>query len=154
MTGSVLVVCLFVFFFALIAFFPLSKKIKAIHCLRKFSSIRENTSLFTIHYLDQGPVSRKSRNFSGGKTKVIRVTKLCSYFNVYSLYNIWKRPTLQNKRVRVLGMAFRARKVFGSFDKHTPGLFEDNSDYYLHSKTVHNSQVPHNNSSSSLLKER
>ena len=30
-----------------------------------------------------------------------------------------KRPALQNKRVVVSGMAFRARKVFGSFEKHT-----------------------------------
>ena len=41
-----------------------------------------------------GPVSQKSRNFSGDnslcvlKTKVFRVTKLCSYFNFYCLYRI------------------------------------------------------------------
>ena len=33
-----------------------------------------------------------------------------------------KRPALQNKRVGVLRMAFGARKVFGSFEKRTPGL--------------------------------
>jgi len=33
-----------------------------------------------------------------------------------------KRPTLKNERLVVLGMAFRARKVFGSFEKRTPGL--------------------------------
>ena len=32
-----------------------------------------------------------------------------------------KRPALQNKRVGVLRMAFRARKVFGSFERRTPG---------------------------------
>ena len=32
-----------------------------------------------------------------------------------------KRPALQSKRVGVLRMAFRARKVFGSFEKRTPG---------------------------------
>ena len=31
-----------------------------------------------------------------------------------------KRPALQNKRVGVLGMALRAREVFGSFEKRTP----------------------------------
>jgi len=31
-----------------------------------------------------------------------------------------KRPPLQNKRVGVLRMAFRIRKVFDSFEKHTP----------------------------------
>ena len=35
-----------------------------------------------------------------------------------------KRPALQNKRVGVLRMAFRARKVFGSFEKRKPGLQE------------------------------
>ena len=32
-----------------------------------------------------------------------------------------KRPALQNKQVRVLRMAFRARKVFGTFEKRAPG---------------------------------
>ena len=54
------------------------------------------------------------------KTKVFRVTKRRSYFNFYSLYNM-KRPALQNKRVRVLRLAFRARKVLGYFKKRTPG---------------------------------
>ena len=73
---------------------------------------------------------------------------------LFSLQHV-KRPALQNKRPgRSFRNAFRAGKVFGSLDKHTPGLFVDNSDYYLQSKTVHNSQVPHHNSSSSLLNER
>ena len=33
-----------------------------------------------------------------------------------------KRPALQNKRVGVLRMAFRARKVFGILEKRAPGL--------------------------------
>ena len=32
-----------------------------------------------------------------------------------------KRPALQNKWVAVLGMALRARKVFGTFEKRAPG---------------------------------
>ena len=32
-----------------------------------------------------------------------------------------KRPALQNKRVGVLTMAFRAGKVFGTFEKRAPG---------------------------------
>ena len=32
-----------------------------------------------------------------------------------------KRSALQNKRVAVLRMAFRARKVFGTFEKRAPG---------------------------------
>ena len=33
-----------------------------------------------------------------------------------------KRPALQNKQVAVLRMAFRARKVLGTFEKRAPGL--------------------------------
>ena len=32
-----------------------------------------------------------------------------------------KRPASQNKRIGVLPMAFRARKVFGTFEKRAPG---------------------------------
>ena len=32
-----------------------------------------------------------------------------------------KRPASQNERIRVLPMAFRARKVFGTFERHAPG---------------------------------
>ena len=32
-----------------------------------------------------------------------------------------KRPALQNKQVVVLRMAFRARKVLGTFEKRAPG---------------------------------
>ena len=31
-----------------------------------------------------------------------------------------ERPALQNERVGVIRMAFRARKVFGTFEKRTP----------------------------------
>ena len=55
------------------------------------------------------------------KTKASRVTKLCSYFYFYSLYNIGKKTALQNKEDGVLGMAFRAPKVFGTFEKRAPG---------------------------------
>ena len=34
-----------------------------------------------------------------------------------------KKPALQNKLFGVLRMAFRARKVVGSFEKRTQGLF-------------------------------
>ena len=32
-----------------------------------------------------------------------------------------KRPALQNKQVRLLPIAFRALKVFGTFEKRAPG---------------------------------
>ena len=34
-----------------------------------------------------------------------------------------KRPALQSKPVGVLEMAFRAQKVFGTFEKRAPLLF-------------------------------
>ena len=34
-----------------------------------------------------------------------------------------KRTALQNQRVAVLGMAFRAQMVFGTFEKQAPGLY-------------------------------
>ena len=56
------------------------------------------------------------------KTKALRGTKLCSYFHFYSLCNIiMKRPALQNKQVVLYQMAFRARKVLGTFKKRAPG---------------------------------
>ena len=33
-----------------------------------------------------------------------------------------KRPALQNKQVVVLRLAFRARKVLGTFEKRAPGV--------------------------------
>ena len=38
-----------------------------------------------------------------------------------------KRPASQNKRGGVLRMAFRVRKVFGTFEKRTPGAVRDPS---------------------------
>ena len=35
-----------------------------------------------------------------------------------------KRPALQNKQVVLLKMAFRARKVLGTFEKRARGLLE------------------------------
>ena len=84
-----------------------------------------------MFWRDQGPVSRKSRNFSGE----FRVTYFSLYLQnksvsrhetlqlfeiVFPLQHI-KRPALQNKRVAVLEMAFRARKVLGTFEKRAPG---------------------------------
>ena len=54
------------------------------------------------------------------KMKVTWGNKICCYFIFYSLYNVWKRPALQNKRVGVLWMAIRGQKVFGTFEKWAP----------------------------------
>ena len=44
--------------------------------------------------------------------------KLFSF--LFALQNM-KRPASQNKRVRVLRMAFRPQKVFRTFEKSVPG---------------------------------
>ena len=38
-----------------------------------------------------------------------------------------KRPALQNEQFVVLRMAFRARKVFGTFEKRAPGRLREES---------------------------
>ena len=53
------------------------------------------------------------------KTKVFHVTKLCSYFNFYCLYNIWK-----DQLYRTSGSEFY-ELLFGSFEKRTPGVGGD-----------------------------
>ena len=83
----------------------------------------------------RGPVSRKSRNFSGRnfgwhnslcifKTMASGVTKLRLYFNFYFLYNIWKHQLyrISWSEVSVLRMAFWARNVFGTFEKRVRKL--------------------------------
>ena len=79
-----------------------------------------------------GPVSRKSRNFSGA----FRVTQFFLYLQnggvsrhetlqlflfLFTLQRM-KRSALQNKQVVLLRMAFRARKVLGAFEKRAPGV--------------------------------
>ena len=79
----------------------------------------------------QGPVSRKSRNFTGH----FRVTQFPLYLKngedlsrqtsqSFFFYLPWKhvkRSAFQNKRLAVSQIAFRARKVFGTFEKRAPG---------------------------------
>ena len=79
-----------------------------------------------------GPVSRKPRNFSG----VFRVTQFSLYLQnegvsrhetlqlflfLFPLQQV-KRSALQNKQVVILRMAYRARKVLGTFEKRAPGV--------------------------------
>ena len=45
------------------------------------------------------------------------------------------RPALQNKRVGVLRMLFRARNVFGTFEKRAPGtrlVLANGTCFWLH----------------------
>ena len=80
----------------------------------------------------QGPVSRKSRNFTGH----FRVSQFRLYlkngedlsrqtsqsFFFLSPWKQVKRSAFQNKRLAVSQMAFRTRKVFGTFEKRASGL--------------------------------
>ena len=82
---------------------------------------------------DLGPVSQKSRNFTG----YLRVSQFGLYlkngedlsrqtsqsFFFLSLWKYVKRSAFQNKRLTVSQMAFRARKVFGTFEKRA-SVFE------------------------------
>ena len=79
----------------------------------------------------QGPVSQKSRNFTGH----FRVSQLPLYLKngedlsrqtSQSLFFLlpwkhFKRSAFQIKRLALSQMAFRARKVFGTFEKRPPG---------------------------------
>ena len=82
-----------------------------------------------------GPVSRKSRNFSG----TFRVTYFSLYLQnegvsrheplqlflfLFPLQHM-RRPALQNKQAGVWWMAFRARKAFGTFEKQAPDCLTD-----------------------------
>ena len=90
--------------------------------------VRKIISFATISV--QGPVSRKSRNFSG----LFRMTEFSLYLQtqgvsrhetlqlflfLFPLQHM-KRPALQNKQIVILRMAFRARKVIGTFEKRAP----------------------------------
>ena len=47
-----------------------------------------------------------------------------AFLVLFSLQHM-KRPALQNKQVGVLRMAFRERKVFGTFEKRAPGSIHE-----------------------------
>ena len=75
------------------------------------------------HGPGQGPVSLKSRNCSGDIILFVSSKRRCSVsvilmFIPFTTYEK-KRPASQSKRVGVSRMAFRARKVFESFEKRT-----------------------------------
>ena len=86
---------------------------------------------FCYAYHGLGPVSRKSRNFTGhfrmsqfplylkNREDLRRQTSQLFFFLLSWKLN--KRSAFQNKRLAVSQMAFRARKVFGTFEKQAPG---------------------------------
>ena len=65
-----------------------------------------------------GPVSRKSRNFSGAplcisKTKASRGTTLCPYIHLHSLYNMWKDQLYGISRLEFYEWLFEPEKLSG-----------------------------------------
>ena len=79
-----------------------------------------------------GPVSQKSRNCSGlfrvPKFPIyLRDAKVLSHQTSQCSWFFWhvkhaKRSALPNKWIAVWQLAFRARKVLGTFEKQAPGL--------------------------------
>mgnify|MGYP000135063740 CR=1 FL=1 len=109
------------------------KQVKERHCCFRLGRESEAQSRKgrEVYSSGQGPVSQKSRNFSGS----FRVTSFSLYLQnegvsrhetlqlfsfLFPLQHM-KRAALPNKRVGVLRMAFRARKKFGTFEKRAPG---------------------------------
>ena len=76
----------------------------------------------------RGPVLESTENFratilfvsSKGRCSVLRNFAVIFIFIPFSRY---EKTSLQNKRVGVLRIAFRVRKVFGSFEKRTPDSY-------------------------------
>ena len=73
-------------------------------------------------------IKQADRSFTNGFSgpKRFRTFETCfskvpTLFGRIFFYNIWKRPALKNKGVAVLRKAFRARRVFGTFEKQAPG---------------------------------
>ena len=74
------------------------------------------------------PVSQKSRNFSddlilfvSSKRRRSETRNFAS--TLFFPFTNYERPALQNKRAGVLRKAFRARKIFGTFEKRAPVEF-------------------------------
>ena len=70
-----------------------------------------------------GPVSRKSRHFSAdivlfvsSKPRLLEARNFALIL-IFNHFTTYEKTALQNKWVAVLRMAFRARKVFGTFQK-------------------------------------
>ena len=61
--------------------------------------------------------------FVSSKRRRLEPRNFAVIFILFRLQHI-KRPALQNKQVVVLRMAFRARKVLGTFEKRPPGPTE------------------------------
>ena len=72
-------------------------------------------------YLTSGSKRGDIILFVSSNEGVSRHETLQLFLFLFPLQRI-KRPALQNKQVVVLRMAFRARKVLGTFEKRPPGL--------------------------------
>ena len=58
--------------------------------------------------------------FVSSKRRRLEARNFAVIFIFIPFNNVRKKTALQNKEDGVLGMAFRARKVYGTFEKRTP----------------------------------
>ena len=69
-----------------------------------------------------GPVSRKARNCTGATIPFVSQERRgFKFFLLLPLKHV-KRSAFQSKRLAVSQIAFRARKVIGTFEKRAPGF--------------------------------
>ena len=96
---------------------------------RVTSKIRQHYSLRAIRQflsVTRGPILERPETFRmtilyvSSKRKCY-VSQNFAVILIFIPLTTYKSPALQNKQVGVLRMAFRTRKVFGSFEKRTPG---------------------------------
>ena len=114
-------------------------------CIEFFFARRQIVVCFEARITDLGPVSRKSRNFSG----VNRVTQFSLYLQnegvlrhetlqlflfLFPLQHI-KRPALQNKQVPVLRMVFGPEKFWG-LSRNGPLIRSSDNSFFVR-KTKH-----------------
>ena len=97
--------------------------------VRGIVCVVSNLLLFSDHRPDAH--SPKSRSFSDEtilfvslKRKRLEARNIAVIL-IFIPFTTYKRSALQNKQVGVLRMAFRTRKVSGTFDKRASGLERD-----------------------------
>ena len=103
----------------------------------KVNTVGTNENLFRLVPVNWGPFLESPENFSGLgrpflivyilKTKKYIGMKLCMKGNLFVL-KICQKNSSVNLRLEIFVMAFRVRKLFGTFEKRAPGTVPE---YYL-----------------------
>ena len=97
--------------------------------MNSFCGIFQTLEKFQLSLEIWGPFLERPETFQVTQFSFVSSKRRCApchetsqlFLFLFPLQHI-KRPALQNKRVGVLRVAFRARKVFWSFEKRTPGV--------------------------------